>query len=176
MKTSALSLLLCVCLGGCLQEMGIFGHIAPYSAIDEEPIARPLLDHTVARGHLVQNGSKKNGSHEWTAAGLKKGQERYEIFCTPCHGISGFGDGAIVERGFPTPPSFHQERLRMVNNEHLVQVIRNGFGVMYGFSHVIDTEEAWGIAGYIRALQLSQHVNLSHLSVDQKNDILRELK
>ncbi len=176
MKINTLLLLMGMSITACVQEMGIVGHLPPYGSIDKKPIARQLPEHTIARGHLPQNPDDEKNQEVMTLSTLQRGQERYEIFCTPCHGISGFGNGAVVRRGFPAPPSFHQERLRMIPNTHLVRVIKNGFGLMYGFANVLDAKDAWAIAGYMRALQLSQNVKLFSLPLDQRNDILRELK
>ena len=65
---------------------------------------------------------------------LARGQERYNIFCTPCHGLSGEGDGIVVQRGFPAPPSYHSARLRAAPAQHFFDVITNGYGVMYSYA------------------------------------------
>lgn len=87
---------------------------------------------------------------------LDRGHERFDIYCSPCHGRTGDGNGMIVQRGFPPPPSFHIERLRAVADGHIYDVITNGFGVMYNYANRVKPEDRWAIAAYIRALQLSR--------------------
>ncbi|HLJ27671.1 MAG TPA: cytochrome c [Candidatus Angelobacter sp.] len=88
---------------------------------------------------------------------LTRGQERYDIYCTPCHSLIGDGNGMVVQRGYKRPPSFHQDRLRNAPLGHFFDVISNGFGAMPDYSAQIKPEDRWAIAAYIRALQLSQH-------------------
>lgn len=86
---------------------------------------------------------------------LERGRERYAIYCTPCHGPTGHGDGVIVRHGFPRPPSFHLERLRDVPNAHLYSAITNGAGVMYPYADRIAPGDRWAIVHYVRVLQLA---------------------
>lgn len=88
---------------------------------------------------------------------LKRGQERYNIYCTPCHSLIGDGNGMIVQRGYKRPPSFHEERLRQAPLGHFFDVMSNGFGAMPDYAAQIRPEDRWAIAAYIRALQLSQN-------------------
>jgi mono/diheme cytochrome c family protein len=88
---------------------------------------------------------------------LLRGQERYNIYCTPCHSLIGDGNGMIVQRGYKRPPSFHEDRLRNAPLGHLFDVMSNGFGAMPDYAAQIHPEDRWAIAAYIRALQLSQH-------------------
>jgi mono/diheme cytochrome c family protein len=92
-----------------------------------------------------------------TAEDLRRGRERYNIYCSPCHGYTGYGDGMIVQRGFPAPPSYHSDRLRSMPVGHFFGVITNGFGMMFSYASRVDVEDRWRIVAYIRALQLSQH-------------------
>jgi mono/diheme cytochrome c family protein len=92
-----------------------------------------------------------------TMALLQRGQQRFNIFCAPCHGRSGTGDGMIVRRGFPAPPSYHSDALRNAPDSHFYQVISDGYGVMYPYADRIAPADRWAIVAYIRALQLSQH-------------------
>lgn len=87
---------------------------------------------------------------------LTRGQERYNIYCSPCHSEIGDGNGMIVQRGYKRPPSFHQDRLRNAPLGHFFDVISNGFGAMPDYSAQIHPVDRWAIAAYIRALQLSQ--------------------
>ncbi len=88
---------------------------------------------------------------------LVRGSERFNIYCSPCHGRLGDGEGMIVKRGMPHPPTYHSDRLRGVSDAYIYGVITNGFGVMYGYASRIPAEDRWAIIGYLRALQLSQN-------------------
>jgi mono/diheme cytochrome c family protein len=99
-----------------------------------------------------------------TAADLQRGQERFDIYCSPCHGYAGYGDGMIVQRGFLAPPSYHSDRLRQAPAGHFFEVITNGFGRMYSYRSRVAPDDRWRIVAYIRALQLSQHAPASEFS------------
>ena len=88
-----------------------------------------------------------------TLALVKRGRERFNIFCSECHGPGGDADGVVVQRGFPKPPSFHEARLVNAPDEHFVDVITNGYGVMYSYADRVPPADRWAIAAYIRALQ-----------------------
>ena len=102
--------------------------------------------------------------HDWkapsqpptTGALLVRGQERYSIYCLPCHSPVGDGDGPVARHGFPHPPTYHQPRLRNATDAYLFDVITNGHGVMYGYADRVAPEDRWAIVAYIRALQSSQ--------------------
>jgi mono/diheme cytochrome c family protein len=87
---------------------------------------------------------------------LQRGQERHGIFCKPCHGVSGEGDGVIVARGFPRPPSYQDDRVRTASPQHLFQVITNGYGVMYPYAERVPPADRWAIIAYIRALEVAR--------------------
>ncbi len=88
-----------------------------------------------------------------TAALLDRGQERYGIYCAPCHGAAGLGDGTIVKRGFPPPPSFREPRLVAAPPAYVVQVITRGKGIMYSYADRVAPTDRWAIAAYVKALQ-----------------------
>jgi mono/diheme cytochrome c family protein len=92
---------------------------------------------------------------------LARGRERYDIYCSPCHGFSGHGDGMIVQRGFPTPPSYHSARLRSADAQHFFDVITHGYGVMYSYAARVEPRDRWAIIAYIRALQQSQRTDMA---------------
>jgi mono/diheme cytochrome c family protein len=94
-----------------------------------------------------------------TFALLQRGQERYRIYCTPCHSELGDGQGMIVARGFPPPPSFHIPRLRSASPQYLYDVITNGHGVMYSFANRVQPQDRWAITAYIKALERSQNTS-----------------
>jgi hypothetical protein len=132
--------------------------------------ARPLLEGTVARGQLHDDlflESGKIGKDDATmfpfpvdAEIMARGRERFDIFCSPCHGRTGNGDGMIVRRGYRRPPTYHDDRLRNAPIGHFVDVMANGFGAMPDYSEQVEARDRWAIAAYIRALQLSQHGRL----------------
>lgn len=127
--------------------------------------------HTVARGQLHEDEQFYTGKIgddlaatfpiPITRQTMVRGRERFEIYCAACHGLTGNGDGMIVQRGFPAPPSFHEQRLRDAPPGHFVDVITNGYGVMYSYAARVPPEDRWAIAAYLRALQLSQHATLA---------------
>jgi mono/diheme cytochrome c family protein len=90
---------------------------------------------------------------------LDRGRERFNIYCSPCHGRTGDGNGMIVQRGFPQPPSFHLDRLRSAPDGHYYDVITNGFGVMFNYAYRVKPDDRWAITAYIRALQLSRNAD-----------------
>lgn len=91
-----------------------------------------------------------------TLALVERGRERYRIFCAPCHGLDGSGDGIVPARGFPHPPSFHSERLRAAPSAHFYEVITEGYGAMYSYADRVPPPDRWAIAAYVRALQATR--------------------
>lgn len=106
-----------------------------------------------------------------TPALLSRGRERYDIDCSPCHGRTGVGDGMIVRRGFPRPPSFHEERLRRAPDRRFFDVMTNGFGTMFPYAERVSVRDRWAIAAYIRALQLSRTASLADVPVDRRAEL-----
>lgn len=106
---------------------------------------------------LIPGGESYANPLPLTKALLARGQQRFDIYCAPCHGRSGDGAGMVVQRGFPAPPNFHTDRLRQAPDSHFYQVISDGYGVMYPYADRITPRDRWAIVAYVRALQLSQH-------------------
>lgn len=133
--------------------------------------ARPLVEGTVARGTLQEDEAFFTGKIDKVAVKelpfavdaqvLNRGQERFNIFCGPCHDATGSGNGMVVQRGYRQPPSFHIDRLRQADAGHFFDVMTNGFGVMPDYKAQIAPRDRWAIVAYIRALQLSQHAAAS---------------
>jgi hypothetical protein len=155
-------------LSACRQDM----HDAPrYDPLESsaitpgQPSARPLLEGTVARGHLNDNALLHTGMQdgapspvfpfEITRADLDRGQERFNIYCSPCHSRIGDGLGMVVQRGYRQAASFHVDRLREAPVGYFFDVMTNGFGAMADYRSQIAVEDRWRITAYIRALQLS---------------------
>jgi mono/diheme cytochrome c family protein len=129
--------------------------------------ARPLVQGTVARGQLREDTLLYTGKVNGTDSNvfpfpidanvMARGQERFNIYCSPCHGRTGVGDGMVVRRGYRRPPSYHDQRLRDAPVGHFFDVMTNGFGAMPDYAAQVAVRDRWAIAAYIRALQLSEH-------------------
>ena len=175
-------LLLVAATAGCRRDMFQQPYskpLAPNSFFQDNQMAsRPVVEHTVARGHLDANSifyTGKVGSNlvdafpqPITRATLERGRERFEIYCSPCHGRTGQGDGMIVQRGYPAPPSYDVERLRQAPVGHFFDVITHGYGVMYSYAQRVSPEDRWAIAAYIRVLQQSRHATLAEVPAQQR--------
>lgn len=161
---------LLVAAAGCRQDMHNQPKYRPLRAsgfFDDASSARPLPEGTIARGTLQTDApffTGKNGAlfvnelpFPVTPAVIDRGQERYNIYCTPCHDGTGSGNGMVVRRGYPQPPSFHIERLRNIESGYYFDVMTNGFGRMPDYRAQITARDRWNIVAYIRALQLAQH-------------------
>jgi mono/diheme cytochrome c family protein len=148
----------------------------PYKPSDffaDERSARPLVEGTIARGSLQDDEllyAGRVGGQPATVfpfaideAAMRRGRERYNIYCSPCHGLSGEGDGMVVQRGYRRPPSFHDDRLRQAPPGHIFDIVTNGFGAMPDYAAQIPVRDRWLIAAYLRALQLSQHAPAAEL-------------
>ena len=157
-------------LAGCRQDMHDQPKFIPLRMSDffaDKRSARPIVEGTVARGQLKEDVyfyTGKNGTEVGdvmpfpvTADVLARGQQRYNIYCSPCHSELGDGRGMIVQRGLRPPPSYHTDRLRKAPIGHFFDVITNGFGAMPDYATQIPVADRWAIAAYIRALQLSQN-------------------
>ena len=161
-------------LSGCRLDMHVQPKYLPYEPTDffgDGRSERPVIPGTVARGHLHDDELFYTGMENGvvadkfpfpiTKADIERGRQRYNIYCTPCHDYTGNGQGMIVQRGFPPPPSFHIQRLREAPAGHFYEVITNGYGVMFSYAARVEPADRWRIAAYIRALQLSEHAALA---------------
>jgi mono/diheme cytochrome c family protein len=140
--------------------------------------ARPLVEGTVARGTLREDaafftGKTANGfvaeiPLKVTAELVARGQSQYQVFCAPCHGRTGRGDGMIVQRGFKKPSSYHVDRLRQMPIGYFYDVISIGFGAMSDYAAQVPPQDRWAIAAYIRTLQLSQYAPAADVPDDKR--------
>ena len=144
--------------------------------------ARPQVEGTVARTQLMSDSPllvtrAADGSYaaqypfDITRGALERGRQRFDIYCSMCHGQTGYGDGMIVRRGFVPPPSFHTDRLRAAPPGYFVEVITHGFGAMYSYNDRVGPEDRWKIAAYVKTLQLSQGVELASLPADERQRV-----
>ena len=115
--------------------------------------AAPAPPGAVPRGAGAEAAELAPPGPQVTPALIERGRERFLIFCSPCHGERGDGGGAVAKRGFPAPPSYHQDRLRQMPPEHIVAVITNGMGRMYSYADRVPAKDRWAIAHYVKALQ-----------------------
>ncbi len=147
--------------------------------------ARPLVVGTVARGSLREDQAYfagRSGSGfvselpvKVTPELLQRGQERFAIFCSPCHGRTGGGDGMVVQRGFKAPPSYHTDRLRAMPVGYLFDVATNGFGAMAGYAAQVPPADRWAIVAYVRVLQYSQYAPLADVPAAGRDELEKGL-
>ncbi len=182
-KCAALAALVLV-VAGCRQDM----HDAPrYEAFEASTsfadgrASRAAPAGTVARGWLREDEAlytgKVNGQlveavpFAVTYDDLKRGQERFNIFCTPCHGRLGDGQGMVVQRGLRQAASYHQDRLRQERIGYFYDVITNGFGAMQGYAEQVPVRDRWLIASYVRVLQYSQYASVNDVPADRRREL-----
>ena len=150
--------------------------LSPSASFEDGRSERPLVENTVARGSLANDElfvpkDSNNFPLPVDLALLVRGEERYKIFCTPCHGLQGDGNGMVAMRGMKPPPSYHQDRLRQAPNGYFYDNITNGFGQMLGYSAQIPPRDRWAIIAYIRALQLSRNAKIADLPAELREKL-----
>jgi hypothetical protein len=169
---------------GCrrdMQDQPKYVPLRPTDFFDDHRSARPLVENTVARGHLNANTELYTGKQAdkpienlpfpITREVLTRGQQRYDIYCSPCHDRLGDGDGMIVRRGYRRPPSYHIDRLRQVPDGYIFDVITNGFGAMPDYAGQVAPRDRWAIVAYVRALQLSRQGTLNDVPADKRGEL-----
>lgn len=171
-------------LSSCRQDMYNQPKAKTYSQSDffaDGASARPLPDHTVEYHGDHANEAYYTGLSDGVLVAqlpapltltpelLQRGRERYNIYCAVCHGLGGVGNGEVVQRGYPAPPSYHSERLRNAPLGHFYDVITKGYGAMYSYAARVEPNDRWAIAAYIRALQLSQRASASDVPTAEQN-------
>jgi len=169
---------------GCARDMQDDSRLKPYEAsrfFKDGRTARPLVEGTIARGHLKDDEhlytGRINGEFAETfpfpitREVLKRGRERYEIYCGVCHSPVGDGEGMVVKRGFPQPTSYHADRLRQSPPGYFYHVITNGFGRMASYADQLEPRDRWAVTAYIRALQFSQNARLSDVPAEKRGEL-----
>ena len=150
--------------------------LSPSLSFEDGRSERPLVENTVARGSLANDElfvpkDSNNFPVPVNLELLERGEERYKIFCTPCHGLQGDGNGMVAMRGMKQPPSYHQDRLRNAPNGYYYDNITNGFGQMLGYAAQIPPRDRWAIVAYIRALQLSRNAKIADLPAELREKL-----
>jgi mono/diheme cytochrome c family protein len=172
-------------LSGCYrQQMAAqpkYNAQAPSDLFADGMSARPRVPGTVARGELVVDDfahTGKVGNAEGdgfpfpvTPQVMARGRERFDIYCSECHGRLGNGDGMIPRRGLRRPPSYHTDVLRNAKTGHFFDVMTNGFGAMPAYGSMIPLEDRWAIVAYIRALQLSQNATVADVPAGDRDKL-----
>jgi len=182
---AALALALAAISVACRQDMQDQPKFIPLRPTDffaDGRSERPLVDGTVARGHLDDDVAYYTGKgpdgklldtfpFTVTKDVIQRGQDRFNIYCAPCHDRLGTGDGMVVRRGYRKPPSYHIDRLRQVPNGYIFDVITNGFGAMPDYSAQIPVADRWAIVAYVRALQLSQNASVNDVPAPDRGQL-----
>jgi len=172
-------------VAGCRQDMHDAPSYDPLQATTFFPdgrASRTPVANTVARGQLREDVHLYQGRVDGqlaatfpmpvTAQVMARGQERFNVFCAPCHGKTGAGNGMVVQRGFRAPPSFQEERLRNAPAGYFFDVMTNGFGAMQDYSAQVPPQDRWAIAAYIRALQLT-NARVEDVPADRRAELDR---
>ncbi|MGH8198875.1 MAG: c-type cytochrome [Steroidobacteraceae bacterium] len=176
-------------LGGCengVRNMYHEGRNDPLTSSSLWPdgrSSRPLEAGTIAlsAGPLAESSSGRAGlipapgnGPLYTTANLERGRQKFNIYCAPCHGPAGDGDGYITRRGFPHPPSYHSTQLRGAPDSLYYDVITNGYGIMYPYGDRLAPADRWNVIAYIRALQLAEHAPLSDVPAAERQRLQAE--
>ncbi len=151
--------------------------LSPAPIFQDGRSERPIIDNTVARGAVEDDAlyiAKDSNAFPLplTQELLARGQDRYNIFCSPCHGLQGDGQGMVTMRGMKHPPTYHQDRVRNEPNGYYFDVITNGFGAMNSYSAQITPRDRWAIVAYVRALQLSRNAHVGELPQNLREKLM----
>jgi mono/diheme cytochrome c family protein len=181
------SVLLALLLSGCRQDMHDQPRYKPLAGTDffaDHRSARPEIEGTVARGHLKIDEARYTGKINGedidqfpipiAKADIERGQSRFNVYCTPCHGHVGDGNGMVVLRGYRQAASFYDDKNVKAPNGHYFDVITNGFGAMPSYASRIQTDDRWRLIAFIRALQLSESAKISDVPAEQRQGLVVE--
>lgn len=166
----------CLLLAGCGQNMTDQPKDQQYEPSElfrDGKSLQPPVAGTVARDDLAREQDKTQ-KPPLTAALLARGHQQFDVFCSPFHARTGEGNGMVVQRGMPSPPSYHIDRLRTADDQHFFDVISNGYGAMYSYAARVSPRDRWAIVAYIRALQLSQNAALDDVPEQERAKLLAE--
>ena len=169
---------------GCRDDMHNQPRYKPLAESDffsDHRSARTPVDGTIARGYLRIDEARYTGKlggedidqfpFPIAKADIERGQNRFNIYCTPCHGRLGDGNGLVVQRGFRQPPSYYGDKLMRAPVGHFFDVMTNGFGAMASYASRVQPDDRWRIAAYIRALQLSENAKITDIPADQRQNL-----
>jgi mono/diheme cytochrome c family protein len=172
MTKLAAMMALALLLAGCDQNMEVQPKYSEYgrAPLFRGGVMREPPAGAVARDDLAQDAAVHDRP-PLTAELLARGRRRFGIFCSPCHGANGDGNGIVVQRGMPHPTSYHDDRLRAAVDQHFFDVITNGYGAMYSYASRVPPHDRWAIVAYIRALQLSRHASIDDVPPDRRADL-----
>jgi mono/diheme cytochrome c family protein len=184
LRVCGLALAASIVLQGCRQDMFDQPRYKPFAAsplFADGTSARPPVEGTVSAGDLhgdalfdqgmVNNAESQVFPVPVTTALIRRGRERFDIYCAPCHGLAGDGDGVIPQHGFPPPPTYHQDRLRAAPPGHFVSVIRNGFGAMFAYGDRVGAYDRWAVAAYIKTLQFARYAPVGKLPPEDQQKL-----
>lgn len=165
----------------CAQQMGNQPQVRPLepsSVFPNQQSARPVVAGTVPTGYTRTNRrleplisfdpNADTIPFPLTSDVLERGRERYNIYCSACHGLTGEGNGMVVQRGFSRPPSYFEPRLRQVPLAHFYDVMKNGYGAMASYAVQVEPQDRWAIAAYIRTLQASRSVPVTEVPQEKR--------
>jgi mono/diheme cytochrome c family protein len=182
--TPLLVFLLLLLVAACDDDMAVQAKCPPLGAIEDfknGACAQPLPDGVVAVDAVVDNSALttgKNGDQFVTTIPipltdevLKRGQDRYTIYCAVCHGQAGYGDGVLTKYEFPAPLSYHLDTIRSQPPGFFFDAITDGFGRMYPYASQLSETDRWAVVAYIQALQLSQHVSAGSLPTSDQEQL-----
>jgi mono/diheme cytochrome c family protein len=172
----ALLLLMCCATAGCGQNMETqpkYYEYEPAPLFRDGRVLQAPVAGTVARGDLERTAQAAQRP-PLSAELLARGQQEFDVFCSPCHGRLGDGNGMVVQRGMPRPHTFHEERLRQAPDQHFFDAITAGYGAMYSHAARVNPRDRWAIVAYIRALQLSQHATLDDVPAAEQERLRAE--
>ncbi|OKO79788.1 hypothetical protein AC628_10560 [Bradyrhizobium sp. NAS96.2] len=171
----ALTIAFALSLAACDQNMDVQPKYSEYSRapLFRGSVLRAPPANTVARDDL--DGERAATTKPALSAELlDRGRQRFSIFCSPCHGAGGDGDGIIVHRGMPHPTSYHDDRLIAADDQHFFDVITNGYGAMYSYAARVPPKDRWAVVAYIRALQLSRRASIEDVPPDQRTKLTEQ--
>ncbi len=167
-----------------MQDEPRYKPLAQSDFFSDHRSARPMVEGTVARGHLRIDEARYTGKIDGedidqfpipiAKADIERGQNRFNIYCTPCHGRLGDGNGMVVLRGFRQAASYYTDKLEKAPVGHFFDVITNGFGAMPSYASRVEPDDRWRIIAYIRALQFSESATLTDVPADQQKNLIVE--